>query len=258
MLVRRMREDMRRRSHRFAILVEGGDEKQPRVLSCKEARQSKAGETLLSQVANQIGRNVPREHVFIISGNSQDCRSRTDLNRYPGTLLSCLRHVVKIDSEAVAVFFPVQRSYQDEERFPQAISEAYRVIQSRLCQDSIIVLGVTPRETEPGLGWIEPKPSILGCSGGSVRRVLRFCCDPPAKMLSDLVPGGCLQSTSVMIGRADAFLELAARTEPENETAAEFSNRILTAATCRLLVLPLEELKSSGTETTILKRAAWF
>ncbi len=163
--VRGMKEDMRRKAHRWAIILEDGDRMRTRMLSYKDARQHEGGESSLKRTAKQISRFVPPEHHVAVP--------TTDCGSLPMVLWSLLR-LAHLDPEAASGIFVAGQSHENESGFGQAVSDAFRLVQIKLCRNSVILLGASLKDGEAEGGWIEPKPSILGCSGGAVRPVLRL------------------------------------------------------------------------------------
>ncbi len=270
MPVRRMREEMRRRSHRWAMLLDSGEAQQCRFISCSEARQSGSGV--------RVSQSIPREQIFVVLRDEQDFPHRdaggrnsgdhvithsTDVGTLP-VMLWGLLHLARLDAEAVVGFFPLNPSAGEQTALDSAISDAYNLVQSNFCRDAVIMLGTLPERDEAEFGWIEPQPSLLGCSGGKVRNVLRFWDRPSREMTQSLLQRGCLVNTSGMVGRLEAFLAIIRRAQPEWLPAFEaawrreiptptlaatcqfvprgdFSRQILTASPETLLVLPVRQ-----------------
>ncbi len=277
MPVRRMREEMRRKAHRWAVILANASGRECRFISCSEARQSASGETF-RQAQGRIGQCIPYEHTFLVVRNEQDPFPRDAVTGYPaehiilqstdvGTLpvmLWSLLHLARLDPDAVVGFLPLSASSQDAGGFVQAVRDAFNLVQSNFCQDAVIMLGTPPNQLDADCGWIEPQPSILGCSGGKVRPVLRFWDRPSQQITRDLIQRGCLLNTCGMVGRLDAFRALIRGAEPEwlqtfesawkreipSPTVAatchfvpagDFSRHILTVSIGKLLVLPVRE-----------------
>ena len=74
--------------------------------------------------------------------------------------------------------------------------------------ESIILLGVAAKHAEVEYGWIEAEPAISTQSQGGLLRVKRFWEKPSARTAQDLLDRGCVWNTFVMVGRAQAFLDL--------------------------------------------------
>ena len=138
----------------------------------------------------------------------------TDCGSLPMVLWSLLR-LAHLDPEAASGIFVTRQSHENESGFGQAVSDAFRLVQIKLCRNSVTLLGASLKDGEAEGGWIEPKPSILGCSGGAVRPVLRLWNRPSPETRHELGQRGCLQNTSMMIGRVDTMLALVRERDPE-------------------------------------------
>jgi hypothetical protein len=223
MLVRRMREEMRRKTHRWAMILDAG-----------AVLQSRVAASLAGGIQRQLSECIPVDHYLATKIESGKAESLS----FP---LCNFVLLANLDSDAAVALFPTCHSYENERAFVQAVSHAFGVVQSKLCCNSVIVLGRPANEVKEDGGWIEPKPSILGCSGGVVRPVLRFWEKPSMYMARDLAYRGCLRSTSVMIGRVDAFLKLIGDAATVNP-AADFSTHLLTVSAERMFVMPIGEI----------------
>ena len=74
---------------------------------------------------------------------------------------------------------------------------------------------MTARHAETDYGWIEAEPAISTHSPDGLLRVKRFWEKPSARTAQDLLERGCVWNTFVMIGRAQAFLDLIRSSAPE-------------------------------------------
>lgn len=269
MFVRRMREEMRRRTHRWAVLIEHNDIAHTRVIAGRETRPTARADTPLTRMDKQFEDAIPPEHQLL--AYRKDPSSERPGTPDIATLIDNLVYVGTVDPEAAAGIFPIEQCHAVDSAFLQAVTEAFRVVQSRLCRNSVVVLGRTPQADDGNSGWIEVKRSLLGCSGGLVRPVLRYWDNPPGETITDLAHRGCLQSTSVMIGRVDAFLRLIAQADPpliramegKGEASAtaklpatELCRHVLSLGAERLFVMTVGEMPSAALAATPLKQAA--
>jgi mannose-1-phosphate guanylyltransferase len=224
MFVRRMREEMGHKTHRWVLILE-----------------PEPG-SYVTRIQEQLNGCIPVEHYLTSS-----------------EVLSSLLRVGDLDCEAAAALFPPGCFYNNENGFQKAVSDAFRVVQSKLWRNSVIVAGQPANEIQDECDWIEPKPSILGCSGGVVRPVRRFWNKPSQDAARDLARRGCLRNTSIMIGRVDAFLKLIAEANPDlpkTIPAAEYCTHLLTLSVDRVLVITVGEAAWNGQRGSSLKRAA--
>ncbi len=75
----------------------------------------------------------------------------------------------------------------------------------------VILLGASATAPEVEYGWIEPEPMA---NDSRLSRVRRFWEKPSHQVAQGLMEKGCLWNTFVMVGRANAFLELIQSVEP--------------------------------------------
>jgi len=178
----------------------------------------------------------------------------------PAILLSLIR-LVRLDRHAVVAFFPVDHYYAEEGKFVAEVGSAFASAETT---SRVILLGASPTTPEIEYGWIEPETT----ADPRLMRVRRFWEKPPYEVAQTLLDQGCLWNTFVMVGRANAFLELIQSAEPglyetfhtaivqckgemnpdltravyEQIETADFSKRGLSGATERLAVLSLGEI----------------
>jgi len=170
--------------------------------------------------------------------------------------------LVRLDQQAVVAFFPSDHHYANDRKFMAEVASAFEAAEDA---PSVILLGASATAPEVEYGWIEPEPMP---SDGRLSRVRRFWEKPSYQVAQGLMDQGCLWNTFVMVGRADAFLELIQSAEPRLyetfQTAvvqsradmnpefmravygqietADFSKRVLSGTTERLAVLSLGDI----------------
>jgi len=115
-------------------------------------------------------------------------------------ILLALLHVLERDSQARVVFLPSDHYVRDE----HTLAEAMRAALDADDAHSIVLLGITPEEADPELGYIEQGPRAP--RGSHVVR--RFIEKPEAWLARRLVDTGSLWNSFIFAGRAAALLEL--------------------------------------------------
>jgi mannose-1-phosphate guanylyltransferase len=219
--------------------------------------------------------NVPPTQMVVQSSNR---------GTLPAILWSLLR-VIQLDRHASVAFFPSDHSYSNEEKFMYGVESAFDL--SEVNTHSVILLGATSKEPEVEYGWIEPEEAaVAGRFGGQLMRVKRFWEKPSYQVAEGLRAQGCLWNTFVMVGRANAFVEMIQRAVPnmyrafqpilalpnsemeavmmkpvyEKLAIADFSREILSVSTEMLAVARLGDVGWSDLGdprrliTTLLKR----
>jgi mannose-1-phosphate guanylyltransferase len=73
---------------------------------------------------------------------------------------------------------------------------------------TVILLGAAASSAETEYGWIEATPAMSTDSQGGLLKVKRFWEKPNARTAEELLQRGCVWNTFVMVGRAQAFLDL--------------------------------------------------
>jgi mannose-1-phosphate guanylyltransferase len=126
-----------------------------------------------------------------------------------GTLPAILASLVRIlreDPDAAVAFFPSDHHYTEEDKFMCGVRLAFETADAN--PESVILLGVAAKQAETEYGWIEAAPAISTNSRSSLLRVKRFWEKPSPRLAQDLLERGCVWNTFVMVGRAQAFLDM--------------------------------------------------
>src|SRR5262249_43663057 len=123
-----------------------------------------------------------------------------------------LLRVASLEEAATVAIFPSDHYVSDDRRFMAHVDVAFEVVRSR--SDIVILLGISPDESETGYGWIEPGNPITARTSGTVLRVDRFWEKPSSEVAERLYAQGCLWNSFVMIGSVAAFLSVIASTLP--------------------------------------------
>jgi mannose-1-phosphate guanylyltransferase len=200
--------------------------------------------------------HVPKERLAIQSDNRGTFAA----------ILFGLSRVIRLDPDATVGFFPADHHYMRENRFVGGVGAAFAAAESSH-PNRVILLGAKARYPETSYGYIEPQEGFRDLDH-RVRAVARFWEKPGESIAKDLIDRGCLWNTFVMVGRAQAFLDLVRSAAPglyaafdpifskslrgpDIETIAsiyrrippaDFSKSVLSAAVNRLVVLTLGDI----------------
>ena len=223
------------RSHRWALILAGGDGK--RLLSLtrnisgddrpKQFCPVISNETLLQQTQRRISRLIDPQRTLVVLTRkherfyaeqiagipmSQLLIQPQNRGTAPAILLSLLR-LEEVDPDAIVAVFPSDHYYSDDEAFINYIDSAYAAAASR--PRVVILLGIPAETPEVEYGWIEPDAPEDSSAPESVRPVKRFWEKPNQALASELMERGCLWNSFVMVGYVAAFLDLIRRTLPD-------------------------------------------
>ena len=214
--------------HHWGVILAGGEGARLKTLTRfvsgedtpKQFCRLLGGQSLLTQTTQRIGRTINSDRTVYVVLNSHKrfyskelrCVRPANMIVQPvnrGTLsaiLSSLIHIIRQDKDAVVGFFPSDHHYTEEERFMSGVDLAFNAAESN--PSTVILLGVAARHAETEYGWIEATPAISTDSHGGLLKVKRFWEKPSARTAAELLERGCVWNTFVMIGRAQAFLDL--------------------------------------------------
>jgi len=214
--------------HHWGVILAGGEGARLRSLTRfvsgedtpKQFCKLLGGQSLLAQTTQRVSRTIRPERTVYVLLESHERFYREELRNVPanrlvvqpfnrGTLpaiLASLAHIVRQDKNAVVGFFPSDHHYTEENRFMAGVRLAFDAAESN--PETVILLGVAAKRAETEYGWIEALPSISTNSSNGILKVKRFWEKPSTRIAEELFERGCVWNTFVMIGRAQAFLDL--------------------------------------------------
>jgi mannose-1-phosphate guanylyltransferase len=118
-----------------------------------------------------------------------------------GILLPLL-HIMARNPDARIVLLPSDHHLYDEQVLAAALREAVRILEARL--DHVLILGMSPEEADPELGYIVPGSA----DGRAVWTVSRFVEKPNAPFARVLIDAGALWNAFIVAAHAQALLEM--------------------------------------------------
>lgn len=215
----------------WAIVLAAGDGNRLRSLTTdpdgvavpKQFCSLRGGESLLQETLHRAFAVACPEHVVTIVAESHrrwwqpvtrglpagnvvvQPRNRGTGN---GILLPIL-HIVNRDPEARILILPSDHYIGAESVLVSRMQRAAEALDH--CEREIILLGISPEEPDPELGYIEPG----SVEDAGLRRVQRFVEKPSFEVASALLGRGGVWNSFIMAGRAQAFLDLFAARFPE-------------------------------------------
>jgi mannose-1-phosphate guanylyltransferase len=271
--------------HEWAVILAGGDGTRLKSLSRRITGDERPKQfcpvfgdmTLLEETQRRVAIELAKERtLFVVNRHHEPyyagilgdtpASNLIEQPRNIGTAPAILYSVLKIataDPQAVVALFPSDHYVSDDQNFMTHIRRALEIAHFR--RDLVILLGVAPESPETEYGWIEPAGSIQG----HLHQVRRFWEKPDSGLAAVLQLRGCLWNSFVMVGSAQALLELMASATPalyhtficlapllgtdqETEmmgkvyshlTQTNFSDRVLALVPERLAVLKVTGIK---------------
>jgi mannose-1-phosphate guanylyltransferase len=275
-----------KQEHHWGVILAGGEgvrlRKLTRLVSGEDTPKQFCplfgGRTLLGQTSQRIARGISQERTVYVLLSSHERFYSKELRNVPATrlvvqpsnrgtlpaILASLISIIRKDKDAVVGFFPSDHHYTEEDRFMSGVDLAFAAAESN--PESVLLLGVAAKHPETEYGWIEAAPAMSTDSRDGFLRVKCFWEKPSPRTAQDLLERGCVWNTFVMVGRAQAFLDLIRSGAPdvyedfeplldlpedtalplagiyEKLDAVDFSKLVLSSASDRLGVLCLGDV----------------
>ena len=180
------------------------------------------GSSLLRDALRRAEAVTPRGRVCAVVAEQHGCWWGRDLSDLPdaniivqpanrGTangILLPLLHIAKRDPDATIVLLPSDHHVQDECTLASALQAAAHQIDAR--HDRIVLLGISPDEADPELGYIVPGADV----DRGMRTVARFVEKPSAPAAQELIRRGALWNSFILTAAARTLLDLFERKIP--------------------------------------------
>ena len=110
------------------------------------------------------------------------------------------------DQDAILAVFPADHFVRGESTFMSHVVGAATFVKDRA--DQLVVMAVRPTDPDPDYGWIETGEVVGRVGSEPVLRVRRFCEKPGTDAARQLLEGGHLWSTFIMLATARSIIAL--------------------------------------------------
>lgn len=261
---------------RYAVILAGGDGSRLKSLTRAISGDDRpkqfcpilGGKSLLDATRDRVRMSIPIENTFFSLTAKHEKFYQTALWDVPesrrviqpenrGTAPAILYSLMRIsaeDANAVVAIFPSDHFFTDNEKFMAQVDSAFSA--AELDRRSVVLLGIEPDKPESSYGWIEPVVSLFGGEPGGVSRVSRFWEKPSRKTAEQLMTSACLWNSFVMVGRAQAFLEMFRTHLKDSFRMFDISKKMLRTSQERSLMRAIYAwLPDSNFSNAILERA---
>lgn len=212
----------------WAIILAGGNGSRLRSLTERIAGDARpkqfcpmlGGMTFLTQTRRRVELLIPPEHILIVASRPHRSYYEPLLADAPPTnvlvqpdehgtgagILLPLLWLSRAEAKAPVALFPSDHYVSDDAAFAGHVAAAADAVAEQ--PDLIVLLGVPPRDADPGYGWIEPGQEVASSGLSRLYQVRRFWEKPSPQVARALYERGCLWNSFVMIGQIGRFLTL--------------------------------------------------
>jgi mannose-1-phosphate guanylyltransferase len=217
--------------HTWAVVLAAGDGRRLSRLTTdadgtsvpKQFCSLNGGPSLLHEAMGRALTLVPRERLAVIVAAQHDRWWRQALRSHParntivqprnrgtanGILLPLLA-ILRRDPLARIAFLPSDHFVRDETTLSATLKSAVAHLRGR--SGEIVLLGISPDEADPELGYIVPG----GHSSGGAAPVGRFVEKPDAPVAQSLIAAGAVWNSFIFVADGNLLLSLFRRRFPE-------------------------------------------
>jgi mannose-1-phosphate guanylyltransferase/mannose-6-phosphate isomerase len=219
--------------NRFAVILCGGSGTRlwplSRSLKPKHLLPLNGDRTLLQQTVLRINQKVAASHLITVTHDSHRFEVKGQLaevlpdavsgviaepiakNTLPAIAIA-VKHIYEIDPTAIVGVFASDHAIDNEAAFIAAWDSAEIAAK----EGYLTLLGIKPSEPATGYGYIRPGPALSLDEGQlSVRSVLSFVEKPNTENAEKFIEAGYLWNSGMFVFRADVFMQLLERYQPE-------------------------------------------
>jgi mannose-1-phosphate guanylyltransferase/mannose-6-phosphate isomerase len=217
----------------YAIILCGGSGTRlwplSRTLRPKQLLPLNGEQTLLQQTVTRLASHVPAQHIFTVTHQDHRFDVKGQIAEIlPDALVNvlaepCARNTLpavawavnriwQSDPEAMIGIFPSDHAVDNQTAF----LDAWQTAECAAAQGYFSLLGIKPTNPATGYGYIQPA-SILNTAAQKMPayRVERFVEKPDVSNAERFVRSGYLWNSGMFVFRADYFMQMLERYQPE-------------------------------------------
>jgi mannose-1-phosphate guanylyltransferase len=186
--------------------------------------------SMLEHTVARVEKLVPRERIFTViaehHGNFPAVRrqiagcaegtviAQPENKETAAGILLPLMHVFKRYPEASVAVFPSDHFIFEEDLFMSHVAIAFHAVERN--PSLFVLMGVEPTEPEAEYGYILPHGADKEKNSASMlQRVRRFVEKPDPQAACEMMAGGALWNTMVMVFKVKNLIDIVARINPE-------------------------------------------
>jgi mannose-1-phosphate guanylyltransferase len=208
--------------HLWGIVVRGaGDGARRHYSSALRARESlrRRQRHRFRETVDAAGRCIPPERLVGVLVRGDDSEFTDELRALGGQavvqpawrgsapeLFLAALAIAREDRHATVALLPWQNLVGHEGTFMSYVARAARAVDVR--PDLVVMIGAPAQRSVRAAAWIEPGPLVDGLEAAAIRVVSRFVRQPSRGETRDLIEGGGLMATRVIVAKVSTLLAL--------------------------------------------------